>query len=89
MRKCLTKFSRNTEFGAIQKCANLLDLFKSFQSDQRSRRHPVQGSDAEEHNNDDDDGNKRKDDDADRPGHLCAGVGDVVSTQKKHEDGYR
>ena len=54
-----------------------------------SRRHPVQGSDAEEHNNDDDDGNKRKDDDADRPGHLCAGVRDVVSTQKKHKDGYR
>ena len=53
-----------------------------------SRRHPVQGSDAEEHNNDDD-GNKRKADDADRPGHLCAGVRDVVSTQKKHKDGYR
>ena len=44
-----------------------------------SRRHPVQGSDGEEHNNDDA-GNKRKDDDADRPGHHCAGVGDVVST---------
>ena len=58
-----------------------------------SRRHPVQGSDAEEHSNDDD-GNKRKDDDTDQPQgsdaeHLSAGVGDVVSTQKKHKDGYR
>ena len=47
---------------------------------------PVQGSDAEERSKDDDD-NKRKDDDTDQPqgsdaGHLCAGVGDAVSTQK-------
>ena len=55
------------------------------------RRHPVQGSDAEERSKDDDD-NKRKDDDTDQPkgsdaGHLCAGVGDAVSTQKP-KDGY-
>ena len=61
---------------------------------QCSRRHPVQRSDAEEHRNDDDDGNKRKDDGTDQPqssdaGHLCAGVDDVVSTQKQHTDCYR
>ena len=38
---------------------------------------------------DDDDENERKDHDTDRPGHLCAGVGDAVSTQKKPKDGYR
>ena len=52
-----------------------------------SRRHPAQGSDAEERSKNDDD-NKRKADDTDQPegsdaGHLCAGVGDAVSTQKK------
>ena len=57
-----------------------------------SRRHPVQGSDDEERSKDDDD-NKRKDDDTDQPqgsdaGHLCAGVGDAVSTQKEPKDGY-
>ena len=32
MRKCLTKFSRIIEFGAVQKCksVNLVDLVKSF-----------------------------------------------------------
>ena len=62
-------------------------------SDHCLRRHPVQGPDAEERSKDDDD-NKRKDDDTDQPkgsdaGHLCAGVGDAVSTQKKPKDGYR
>ena len=32
MRKCLTKFSRILECGAVQKCANLVDLVKSFQT---------------------------------------------------------
>ena len=36
-----------------------------------------------------DDDSERKDDDTDRPGHLCAGVGDAVSTQKEPKDGYR
>ena len=57
-------------------------------SDHCSRRHSVQGLDAEEHSKDDD-GNERRDDDADRPGHHAAGVGDAVSTQKKPKDGYR
>ena len=30
MRKCLMKFSRNFECGAVQKRANLVDLVKSF-----------------------------------------------------------
>ena len=58
-----------------------------------SRRHPVQGSDDAEERNKDNDDNKRKDDDTDQPkgsdaGHLCAGVGDAVSTQKP-KDGYQ
>ena len=57
-------------------------------SDHCLRRHPVQGSDAEERSKDDDD-IKRKNDDTDRPGHHCAGVGDAVSTQKEPKDGYR
>ena len=32
MRKCLTKFSRNVECGAVQKCIHLVDLVKSFQT---------------------------------------------------------
>ena len=32
MRKYLTKFSWNVEFGAVQKCVNLVDLVKSFQT---------------------------------------------------------
>ena len=32
MRKCLTKFSRIYECGAAQKCANPVDLVKSFQT---------------------------------------------------------
>ena len=46
-------------------------------------------SDADELGKVDEDDSERKYDDTDRPGHLCAGVGDVVSTQKKHKDGYR
>ena len=32
MRKCFMKISRIVEFGAVQKCANLVDLVKSFQT---------------------------------------------------------
>mgnify|MGYP003318247517 CR=1 FL=1 len=32
MRKCLTKFSRIVECGAVQKCVHLVDLVKSFQT---------------------------------------------------------
>ena len=32
IRKYLTKFSRIFECGAVQKCANLVDLFKTFQT---------------------------------------------------------
>ena len=31
-RKCLTKFSRILEYGAVKKCVNLVALFKSFQT---------------------------------------------------------
>ena len=54
----------------------------------RSRHHLVKGSDADELGKVDDD-SERKDDDIDRPGHLCAGVGDAVSRQKEPKDGYR
>ena len=46
-------------------------------------------SDADELGKVDEDDSERKDDDTDRPGHLCAGVGDTVSTQKEPKDGYR
>ena len=32
MRKCWTKFSRIFEYEAVQKCANIVDLAKSFQT---------------------------------------------------------
>ena len=32
MQRCLTKFSRILECGAAQKCVNLVDLVKSFQT---------------------------------------------------------
>ena len=32
MRRCLTKFSRIVECGAVQKCVHLVDLVKSFQT---------------------------------------------------------
>ena len=32
IRKCLTKFSRHFDFGAVQKYVNLVDLVKSFQT---------------------------------------------------------
>ena len=54
----------------------------------RSRHHPEKGSDAYELGKVDDD-SERKDDDTDRRGHLCAGVGDAVSTRKEPKDGYR
>ena len=57
-------------------------------SDHCKRRHPVQGSDADELGKVDDD-SERKDDDTDRPGHHAAGVGDAVSTRKEPKDGYR
>ena len=53
-----------------------------------SRHHPEKGSDAYELGKVDDD-SERKDDDTDRRGHLCAGVGDAVSTRKEPKDGYR
>ena len=58
-----------------------------------SKHHLVQGSDADELGKVDDDNGERKDDDTDQPqgsdaGHLCAGIGGVVSTQKGPKDGY-
>ena len=45
-------------------------------------------SDVDELGKVDEDDSERKYDDTDRPGHLCAGVGDAVSTQKEPKDGY-
>ena len=58
-----------------------------------SKHHLVQGSDADELGKVDDNNGERKDDDTDQPqgsdaGHLCAGIGGVVSTQKGPKDGY-
>ena len=69
-----------------QKCKE--DVNYGGWSDHCSRRHPVQGSDADEHGKDDY-GSEREVDDTDRPGHHAAGVGDAVSTQKEPKDGYR